>query len=152
MSDKGDVIKKVAVNRKARHDYEILERIEAGIVLRGTEVKSVRQGHIALQESYVVPRGTELWLEGCRINPYEHGNINNHDPDRPRKLLMKRKEMANLIKKVAEKGLTLVPLSAYFKGRNLKIEVGLVRGKKSYDKRESIKQRDVDRRIRRLTG
>lgn len=140
----------VVVNRKARHDYEILDSVEAGIVLLGTEVKSVRQGHLSLQEGYVVPRNGELWLEGCRINPYEQGNIFNHDPMRPRKLLLNRKEIDKLVKRVAEKGLTMVPLSAYFKGRNLKIQVGLARGKKSYDKRQSIKEKDIKKRMRKV--
>lgn len=96
-----------------------------------------------------MPRDGELWLEGCRISPYEQGNIYNHDPMRPRKLLMKHREIDKLTRRVAEKGLTLVPLSAYFKGRRLKIEIGLAQGKKAYDKRESIKERDVNRRIRR---
>ncbi len=152
MAENGQNITSIAVNRKARYEYEILEKVEAGVVLHGTEVKSIRQGHISLQEAYVVPRGGEMWLEGCRINPYEHGNINNHDPMRSRKLLMKGKEIEKLTRRVAEKGLTLIPLAAYFKGRRLKIEVGLARGKKSYDKRESIKEREVKRRIQRLTS
>lgn len=151
MAENGQQITQIATNRKARHEYEILEKVEAGIRLVGTEVKAVRQKHISLQEAYVVPREGELWLEGCRINPYDHGNINNHDPMRTRKLLMKKKEIDKLTKRVAEKGLTLIPLAAYFKGRNLKIEVGLARGKKSYDKRHSIKEREVKRRIQRLT-
>lgn len=149
MAENNQEITVVVVNRKARHDYHILDKIEAGIVLLGTEVKSVRGGHLSLQEGYVVPRDGELWLEGCRISPYEQGNIYNHDPMRPRKLLMKHREIDKLTRRVAEKGLTLVPLSAYFKGRRLKIEIGLAQGKKAYDKRESIKERDVNRRIRR---
>lgn len=137
----------ISVNRKARHDYEILERIEAGIVLLGTEVKSIRQGHISLGEAYIVPRENALWLEGCRVNPYDHGSNNNHDPMRPRKLLLNAREIDKLSRRVAEKGLTLVPLAAYFKGRVLKIEIGLVRGKKQYDKREAIKERETKRRL-----
>ena len=137
----------VSVNRKARHDYEILDRVETGIVLVGTEVKSIRQGHISLGEAYIVPRNGELWLEGCRINPYEHGSTNNHDPMRPRKLLLHSREIDKLSRRVAEKGLTLVPLAAYFKGRVLKVEIGLVRGKKQYDKREAIKERETKRRM-----
>src|SRR5947207_2371036 len=121
-------IKTIITNRKARFEYEILDKVEAGIVLRGTEVKSVRAGHISLQESYAAARGDELWLEGCTIQPYEHGNINNHEPTRPRKLLLHRKEMRKLIARVAEKGLTLVPLAVYFKGSNLKVELGVGRG------------------------
>lgn len=148
MADNERSITTAAVNRKARHDYEILDTIEAGIVLRGTEVKSVRNGHLSLQEGYVAAREGELWLEGCRIHPYEQGNIFNHDPMRDRKLLLNRREIDKLIKRVAEKGLTLVPLSAYFKGRHLKIQVGLARGKKSYDKRHTLKERDVKKRMR----
>ncbi len=144
--------KTVVLNRKARHDFEILERFEAGIVLRGTEVKSVRDGKISLQESYAVPKDGELWLEGCSIQPYEHGNIYNHEPTRSRKLLLHKKEMEKLIQKTAEKGLTLVPLAAYFKGGKLKIEIGLARGKKTYDKRESIKKRETERRLKQITG
>ena len=152
MAENGQNITSIAVNRKARYEYEILEKVEAGVVLHGTEVKSIRQGHISLQEAYVEPRGGEMWLEGCRINPYEHGNINNHDPMRSRKLLMKGKEIEKLTRRVAEKGLTLIPLAAYFKGRRLKIEVGLALVKKSYDKRVSIMERDVKRRIQRITS
>jgi SsrA-binding protein len=141
----------IVVNRKARHNYHILEKIEAGIALLGTEVKSVREGHMSIAEAYVVPRGSELWLEGCRINPYEQGGIDNHDPMRPRKLLLKRREIEKLRKRVQEKGLTLIPLRAYFKGRVLKVEVGLAEGKKQYDKREAKKERDVKKRMRRLT-
>ncbi|MCE2503923.1 MAG: SsrA-binding protein SmpB [Chlorobi bacterium] len=152
MAETEGTIKSIAVNRKARHEYEILEKVETGVVLVGTEVKSVRQGHISLQEAYVVPQEGELWLEGCRINLYEHGNINNHDPMRSRKLLLHRREIDKLVKRVAEKGLTLIPLAAYFKERRLKIEVGLARGKKAYDKRQSIKEREVKQRIQRLTS
>jgi SsrA-binding protein len=150
MAGDAESIRAVVSNRKARHEFEILDKIEAGIVLRGTEVKSVREGHISLQESYALARGTELWLEGCTIQPYGHGNINNHEPTRPRKLLLHKKEARKLIKQSAEKGLTLVPLAIYFKGSRLKVEIGLARGKKLYDKRESIKQRDIDRRVRRV--
>jgi SsrA-binding protein len=149
MADENQSIRTVVSNRKARHEFEILDKIEAGIVLRGTEVKSVREGHISLQESYATARGDELWLEGCTIQPYAHGNINNHEPTRPRKLLLHRKEMEKLVQRISEKGLTLVPLSIYFKGSRLKIELGVARGKKLYDKRESIKQRDTERRMRR---
>lgn len=143
-------IKTIATNRKARFEFEILDKIEAGIVLRGTEVKSVRAGKISLQESYALPRGEELWLEGCTIQPYEQGNINNHEPTRPRKLLLHKKEIRKLMQRTAEKGLTLVPLAIYFKGSNLKIELGVARGKKLYDKRDTIKKRDNDRRLREL--
>ncbi len=140
----------VTENRKARHEYEILERIETGIVLSGTEVKSARNGHLSLVEAWVSPVNGELWLEGCHINPYEHGNLNNHEPVRRRKLLAKRREIEKLAKRVAEKGLTLVPLSAYFSGRHLKIEIGLARGRKSHDKRHAIRDRETKRRIQRI--
>ncbi|HVK37834.1 MAG TPA: SsrA-binding protein SmpB [Candidatus Kapabacteria bacterium] len=149
MAGESPSIKTVISNRKARFEYEILDRVEAGIVLLGTEVKSVRAGHVSLQESYAEERGGELWLLGCTIQPYEHGNINNHEPTRPRKLLLKRKELDKLVARAAEKGLTLVPLSIYFKGSTLKIEIGIARGKKLYDKRETTKARDSDRRLRR---
>jgi SsrA-binding protein len=142
-------IKTVISNRKARYEYEILDRVEAGIVLRGTEVKSVRAGNVSLQESYAEERNGELWLQGCTIQPYEHGNINNHEPTRPRKLLMHRKELDKLVSRAEEKGLTLVPLSIYFKGSNLKVEIGLARGKKLYDKRDTTKDRENERRLRR---
>lgn len=141
-------IKTIVTNRKARFEFEILDKIEAGIVLRGTEVKSVRAGKISLQESYAAARGSELWLEGCTIQPYEQGNINNHEPTRPRKLLLHKQELEKIIRRVAEKGLTLVPLAVYFKGPNLKVEIGIARGKKLYDKRETIKKRDTERRLR----
>jgi SsrA-binding protein len=149
MAGESPAIKTVISNRKARFEYEILDRIEAGIVLRGTEVKSVRAGNVSLQESYAEERGGELWLQGCTIQPYEHGNINNHEPTRPRKLLVHRKELDKVVARVAEKGLTLVPLSIYFKGSTLKVEIGIARGKKLYDKRETTKARESDRRLRR---
>lgn len=149
MAGESPSIKTVISNRKARFEYEILDRVEAGVVLLGTEVKSVRAGHVSLQESYAEERGGELWLLGCTIQPYEHGNINNHEPTRPRKLLLKRKELDKIVQRAAEKGLTLVPLSIYFKGSTLKVEIGIARGKKLFDKRETTKARDTDRRLRR---
>jgi len=137
-------------NRKARHDYFIIETFEAGIVLKGTEVKSLRQGNANLQDSYAELRSGEVWLEGMHINPYEHGNINNHEPRRKRKLLLQRKQIRKLLGGLKEKGLTLVPLSVYFKGPYAKIELALARGKKSYDKREAIAKRESDRNIARL--
>lgn len=149
MAGESPTVKTIVSNRKARFEYEILDRVEAGIVLRGTEVKSVRAGQVSLQESYAEARDGELWLQGCTIQPYEHGNINNHEPTRARKLLLHRKELDKLVRRVEEKGLTLVPLSLYFKGSNLKIELGLARGKKFHDKRETTKAREADRRMRR---
>ena len=149
MAGEQATIKTIITNRKARFEFEILDRVEAGIVLSGTEVKSVREGKISLQESYAQARSGELWLEGCTIQPYAHGNINNHEPTRPRKLLLHRRELDKLMQRVAEKGLTLVPISVYFKGNRLKIEIGIARGKKLHDKRETSKARDVERSLRR---
>jgi SsrA-binding protein len=136
-------------NRKARHEYFILEALEAGIVLTGTEVKSLRKGNANLQDSYAELRSGEVWLEGMHISPYEQGNINNHDPRRKRKLLLQRKQIRKLIGGMKEKGLTLIPLSIYFKGPYAKVELALARGKKSYDKRDAIAKRDADRDIAR---
>jgi SsrA-binding protein len=136
-------------NRKARHEYFILEALEAGIVLTGTEVKSLRKGNANLQDSYAELRSGEVWLEGMHINPYEQGNINNHEPRRKRKLLLQRKQIRKLIGGMKEKGLTLIPLSVYFKGPYAKVELALARGKKSFDKRDAIAKRDADRDIAR---
>jgi SsrA-binding protein len=137
-------------NRKARHDYFIIEAFEAGIVLTGTEVKSLRQGNANLQDSYAELRSGEVWLEGMHINPYEHGSIYNHEPRRRRKLLLQKKQIRKLLGGLKEKGLTLVPLTVYFKGPYAKVELALARGKKSYDKREAIAKRESDRNIARL--
>jgi SsrA-binding protein len=139
--------KVIATNRKARHDYEILETYEAGLVLRGTEVKSLREGQVNFKDSYAAINGNEAWLIGCHIAPYHHGTDANHDPDRSRKLLLHRREIARLLGKTAERGLTLVPLRLYFKEGRAKLEVGLARGKKLYDKRASIRERDERREI-----
>jgi SsrA-binding protein len=136
-------------NRKARHEYFILEALEAGIVLTGTEVKSLRKGNANLQDSYAELRSGEVWLEGMHISPYEQGNINNHEPRRKRKLLLQRKQIRKLMGGMKEKGLTLIPLSVYFKGPYAKVELALARGKKSYDKRDAISKRDADRDIAR---
>ncbi len=136
-------------NRKARHEYFILEALEAGIVLTGTEVKSLRKGNANLQDSYAELRSGEVWLEGMHISPYEQGNINNHDPRRRRKLLLQKKQIRKLIGGMKEKGLTLIPLSVYFKGPYAKVELALARGKKSYDKRDAIAKRDAERDIAR---
>ena len=136
-------------NRKARHEYFILEALEAGIVLTGTEVKSLRKGNANLQDSYAELRSGEVWLEGMHISPYEQGNINNHDPRRRRKLLLQRKQIRKLIGGMKEKGLTLIPLSVYFKGPYAKVELALARGKKSFDKRDAIAKRDAERDIAR---
>lgn len=134
-------------NRKARHDYHILDTVEAGIALKGTEVKSLRKGNANLQDSYALIKGGEIWVLGMHISPYEQGNINNHDPVRTRKLLLQKKEIRKLLAKVQEKGLTLVPLSVYFKGPYAKVELAIAQGKKSYDKRAVLKERDARREI-----
>jgi SsrA-binding protein len=139
--------KVIATNRKARHDYEILETYEAGLVLRGTEVKSLREGQVNFKDSYAAINGNEAWLIGCHIAPYHHGTDANHDPDRSRKLLLHRREISRLLGKTAERGLTLVPLRLYFKEGRAKLEVGLARGKKVYDKRATIKERDARREM-----
>ena len=135
----------VVSNRKARHEYAILETVEAGLVLTGTEVKSLRQGNASLLDAYAMVKNGEVWLLGMHINPYEHGSIANHDPLRTRKLLLQKKQVRKLIGRVAEKGLTLIPLSVYFKGAFAKLELALARGKKTYDKRESIRERETKR-------
>src|SRR6059036_223837 len=142
--------KVVATNRKAFHDYAIEEKLEAGIVLKGTEVKSLREGQVNLRDSYAsVDRG-ELVLHHCHISPYSHGNIMNYDPVRPRKLLLHRKEINKLLGKSQQKGLTLVPLRIYFSPRGLaKVELALAKGKKQYDRREAIKAREVGREVER---
>ena len=140
----------IAQNRKARHDYEILETYEAGIALRGTEVKSLRDGRANLKDSYAAMRNGEVWLYGVHISPYSHGNINNHDPERDRKLLLHRREIRRLIGKTKETGLTLVPLQLYFDHGKVKVELALAKGKKQYDKRESIAKRDAEREMKRV--
>ncbi|MBP6333595.1 MAG: SsrA-binding protein SmpB [Aminivibrio sp.] len=140
----------VAQNRKARHDYFILETFECGIVLTGTEIKSVRDGKVNLKEGYALIRNGELWLVGVHISPYEKGSYYNHEPLRDRKLLMKKNEILRLFSKVREKGLTLVPLSVYLKeGRRAKVELALVKGKLLHDKRDSIAERDAKRDMER---
>ena len=132
-------------NRKARYDYHIEETYETGIALTGTEVKSVRAGRANLRDSYAALKGGEMYLLNCHISPYEGGNRFNHDPLRPRKLLLHKSEIQRLVGKVREKGLTLVPLSLYAKGRRVKVELALVRGKRLYDKRETIKRKTAER-------
>jgi SsrA-binding protein len=138
-------------NRKARHDYHIEETYEAGIALLGSEVKSIRQGRANLRDSYAAFDGGELYLHNCHVSPYEQASRFNPDPLRPRKLLMHREEMRRLIGKVEEKGLTLVPLSLYLKGPHVKVSLALARGKKQYDRREDIKQREADREVARAS-
>lgn len=144
--DEGEKV--IASNRKAFFNFEILDRAEAGICLVGTEVKSIREGGFNFRDSFVEFRGGELFLVGCRIGPYSHGNILNHTEDRDRKLLLHKREILKLGGKATEKGLTLVPLKAYFKNGRIKVEIGLARGKKAHDKRESIKKKDIERETR----
>ncbi|WKZ78232.1 MAG: SsrA-binding protein SmpB [Candidatus Kapaibacterium sp.] len=142
----------IVTNRKALHEYEILQRFQAGIQLTGTEVKSIRAGKISLAEAYATfPSRTsdELLLLGMHINPYDFGNRENHEPMRPRKLLLHRHELHRLRIATEEKGLTIIPLSVFFSGPFIKVELGVARGKKLYDKRESIKERDEKRRMNR---
>jgi len=140
----------IVTNRKARHDYYILEVLEAGIVLTGTEVKSLRQGNANLQDSYAVIKDGEVWLEGMHISPYAQASVFNHDPRRKRKLLLQKKQIRKLSSRLKEKGLTLVPLSVYFKGAYAKVELALAKGKKLYDKREAIAERESERDIERI--
>jgi SsrA-binding protein len=141
----------VCVNRQARFNYFIDETFEAGLVLVGSEVKSLRDGKADLADSYAEVKNGELWLVNCHIAPYSGANQFNHEPMRPRKVLMHRREIDRLMGKVQEKGLTLVPLSLYFKGGRAKVDLGLGKGKKAFDKRETIKRRESDRELRRLT-
>ena len=140
--------KHVAANKKAFHDYFILEKLEAGMVLLGTEVKSIREGRINLKDSYAMIKDGEPLLVNCHISPYSHGNRQNHDPTRPRKLLLHQKEIRKLIGKTQEKGLTLVPLRVYLVRGRVKVELGVARGKKEYDKRETERRKEVDRETR----
>ena len=140
----------ISVNRQAYHDYFVDRTIEAGISLVGTEIKSIRDGKVNLRGSYAIARNGELWLENAHIAIYEHGNRYNHEPLRNRKLLLHRREIEQLQAKVATKGLTLIPLKLYLKGGKAKIELGLCRGKKLYDKREAIAERDVKREMERI--
>jgi SsrA-binding protein len=142
----------VASNRRAHHDYEVLETYEAGLVLRGTEVKALRDGRADLKESYARIERGEGWLLGCHISPYAQGNRANHDPLRPRKLLLHRGELERLLGRVMERGWTLIPLKLYFKNGRAKVELGLARGRKTLDKRQVIREREerreMDREIR----
>lgn len=141
--------KLIAENRRARHDYELLDRVEAGIALTGTEVKSLRDGRVQLGQAYADVRDGEAWLVGASITEYAQGNIRNHEPDRDRKLLLHRREIDSLYGKVREKGLTLVPTRIYFKDGRVKVELALARGKEKGDKRRALQERDVKRQIER---
>ncbi|MBI4683366.1 MAG: SsrA-binding protein SmpB [Nitrospirae bacterium] len=139
----------VTTNRKAFHDYQIQEKFEAGISLLGTEVKSLREGRANLKDSYAIIKEGEVLLLNCHISPYSHGNLQNHDPLRTRKLLLHRKEIDKLLGKTSQQGLTLVPLRIYFKNGRAKVELGLAKGKRQYEKRESIKEKEAKREIER---
>jgi SsrA-binding protein len=140
--------KLIASNKKAFHDYFIMEKLEAGIALLGTEVKSIREGRINLKDSYAAVKDGEPLLLNCHISPYSHGNRENHDPTRARKLLLHHQEIRKLIGKTQEKGLTLVPLRVYLTRGRVKVELGVARGKKDYDKRETERRKEVDRETR----
>lgn len=143
----------IAQNRKARHDFEVLDTLECGIALVGSEVKSLRSGKLSLEESYARVKDGEVWLIGCDIPEYSHANVLNHDPRRPRKLLLHRREIGKFAAQAFEKSLTLIPLKMYFKKGRAKVLLGLCRGRKLYDKREKMKkktvQREMDRAVRR---
>jgi SsrA-binding protein len=136
-------------NRRARHEFHILESMEAGIALTGTEIKSIRQGGISLNEAYARVRDGEIWLLGMHVPPYKQGSFSNVEPNRPRKLLLHKEQITRLASRAAEKGLTIVPLRLYFTRGKAKIEIGLARGKKLWDKREATARRDVEREIAR---
>lgn len=149
MADKKVGVKIITQNKKAYHDYFVDEKFEAGIELFGTEVKSIRAGSVNLKDSYCDFKDGELFVVGMHVSPYEHGNIFNRDPMRKRRLLMHKREILKLFGLVAQKGVSLIPLSLYFSGSRVKVELGLCRGKKLYDKRDSIAKHDADREIER---
>jgi SsrA-binding protein len=146
-----DEIRPVCKNRRARFQYEVLETVEAGLVLMGSEVKSMRQGRANLSDSYAFIRGGEAWLRGAHIDVYPPANQFNHEPTRERKLLLNRREIARLGSKLRERGLTLVPLQMYFRDGHAKVELALARGKRVHDKRQTIAKRESDRRLRSIT-
>jgi SsrA-binding protein len=147
MSDKNNA--PTIQNRKARHDYNVEDTYEAGLVLKGTEVKSLRQGKASFTDSFAFIQEREVWLRELYIKPYEHGSYYNHDPRRPRKLLLNKKEIRALEKAIEQKGFTIIPLKLYFKKGNAKVLIGVAKGKKRFDKRDSIKEKDVKRQIER---
>jgi SsrA-binding protein len=145
MANATEPAKVLARNRKARHDYHVLETFEAGLALTGTEVKSAREGKVQLKDSYVEVRDGQAWLVGAHISPYSHGNRQNHDPERPRKLLLHRREIDKLMGRSMIKGQTVVPLAVYLKGSWIKVELALAQGKKLYDKRRAEREKVVKR-------
>jgi SsrA-binding protein len=144
-----DEVNVVATNRKAFHDYHIEDRYEAGIVLKGTEIKSVRARQVSLREGYVQPRNNELWMIDVHIAPYEQAREGGHDPKRPRKLLLHRREIDRLISRVVERGYTIVPLQMYIRDGLAKVEIGLARGKRKYDKRRALREQQAEREMQR---
>ena len=148
MSKDKPSFKRLAANRRARHNYHILDKLEAGIALLGTEVKAVREGKIQLKDSYIEIREGEAYLIGAHISPYSHGNRETHDPDRPRKLLLKRREIDKLHGRITLQGQTCIPLSVYLKANLIKLEIALAKGKKLYDKRQAEKARVLDKEAR----
>lgn len=148
MTEKTQAIKNVATNKEAYHNYFILDTYEAGIQLTGTEVKSARAGRVNLKDSYALVRDGEAWLLNAHISPYSHGNRQNHEPDRDRRLLLHKKEIIRLQSKIQEKGLTIVPTKLYFKGNLIKCELGIAKGKKLYDKRADEAKKTQDREAR----
>ena len=144
---KKEGIKEIASNRKAFHDYFVLERFEAGIELFGTEVKSIRAGQVNLKDSYCTIREGELFVRGMHVSPYEKGNIFNRDPDRPKRLLLHKREIRKLHAMQKQDGYALIPLSVYFKNSRVKVELGLCKGKKTYDKRDAVAKRDAKREM-----
>ena len=145
-------VKVVASNRRARHDYHIEEVFEAGVQLVGSEVKTLRGGKASLQDAYALVRGTEVFLIGVHIPPYPQASLQNHEPTRTRKLLLHREEIRRIIGKTAEKGLTLVPMRMYFKGNKVKVEIGVARGKRTYDKRQTLAKREAEREMQKRRG
>lgn len=142
-------IKNIASNRRASHEYELLDRFEAGLVLTGTEIKSIRAHKVSLQRAFVQAKGSELWLYEANIAIYDHGNRENHEPERPRKLLLHRREIAKIMRALATKGMSMVPTRLYLKKGRAKVEVALARGKKLFDKREDLAKRDSARQMER---
>lgn len=147
-----DAVKTIATNRKARHDYFVEETYEAGLVLTGTEIKSIRAGHVNLRDSFAVVKEGELWLMNTHIAPYDQATYANHEPRRSRKLLMHRREINRIAGKLQEKGFTLVPLRLYLKNNLAKVELGLGRGKKQYDKRAALREKETRREIDRVVA
>lgn len=142
-------IKQIASNRKAFHDYEVVDRLEVGIVLTGTEIKSIRQNGASIREAYARPLAGEMWLLGAHIAEYAAGSYLNHEPTRPRKLLLHRRQLRAWVRSTAERGLSIIPLSMYFKDGMAKVELGLGKGRKQHDKRQALAKRDADRDIQR---